>query len=107
MKKEEETDESPGRVEVDTRKKKTERSKTFKKKINSKKVVERGESSRGVELKARKKKVELATTSKKKKKLKRKKAECTDKQFRITIRKSYLKFLVRLKTKDLNKTVYT
>ncbi|KAL1223717.1 B3 domain-containing protein [Cardamine amara subsp. amara] len=97
VKKEEETDESPGRFEVDTRKKKTERSNISTKKMKSKKVynaVERGESSRGAELKARKKKkAELASTFKKKKKLKRKRAECTDREFRITIRTSYLKFL--------------
>lgn len=93
VKKEEQTDESPGRIEVDTRKKKTESSKTSKKKMNRKKNVERGESSRGAE---------LACTSKKKK-LKRNKVECSDKEFRITNRKSYHKFLVRLKTKDLTK----
>ncbi|XP_020889192.1 B3 domain-containing protein At3g17010 isoform X1 [Arabidopsis lyrata subsp. lyrata] len=100
VKKEEETDESAGRAEFVVRKRKTEESKSSKKKMERKKVkngVETGESSRRSELKARKKKAEGYNTSKKKKKSKSKSKskEVLNgvPEFKITIRKSYLKFL--------------
>lgn len=85
VKKEEETCESMEGVELEEA--------TKKKKKKSKKVlsyVEVGESSRG----SRKKKAEKLKTLKKKKKIKTVKKGVPE--FEITIRKSYLKFLVRL-----------
>lgn len=102
-KEDEETDETPGRVEIKIRQKKTEETKTFKKKMKRKKVkngMERGESSRGVELKVMKKKAEVSYSSKKMK-IKSNKVGNGVPEFKITIRKSYLKFLVRFKTNDL------
>ncbi|XP_010504892.1 PREDICTED: B3 domain-containing protein At3g17010-like [Camelina sativa] len=98
-KEDEEIDESPGRVEIKIRKKKTEETKTSKKKMLNKKVkngMERGESSRGVELKGMKKKAEASISSKKNRKSKskiNKKVIDGVPEFEITIKKSYLKFL--------------
>jgi len=72
VKKEEESDESPGRAEFLVRKKKTEDSKSSKKKMTRNKV-------------------------KKKSKSKSKQVLDGVPEFKITIRKSYLKFLVRFK----------
>ncbi|CAE5956277.1 unnamed protein product [Arabidopsis arenosa] len=101
VKKEEETDESAGRAEFIVRKRKTEESKSSKKKMERKKVkngVETGESSRGSELKARKKKAEGYNTSKKKKR--KSKSNSMSKEvlngvpeFKITICKSHLTLL--------------
>lgn len=86
VKKEDEACESVDGVEIETTKKKAEASKTSSKKKKSKKVVkEVGESSRG-----RKKKAEKLKTFKKKKKIKKNGVP----EFEITIRKSYLKFLL-------------
>ncbi|KAJ0264280.1 B3 domain-containing protein [Hirschfeldia incana] len=88
VKKEEETCESVDGVEIEATKKKAEASKTSSKKKKSKKVVrEVGESTRG-----RKKKAEKLKTFKKKKKIKKGKKGVPE--FEITIRKSYLKFLL-------------
>ncbi|KAL0743356.1 hypothetical protein Bca4012_084869 [Brassica carinata] len=89
VKKEEETCESVDGVELEATKKKAEASKTsMNKKKKSKKVVRVvGESSRG-----RKKKAEKLKTFKKKKKIKKGKKGVPE--FEITIRKSYLKFLL-------------
>lgn len=109
VKKEEETCESMGGLELEDLKKKTEESKTSKKKkIKSKKVVnavETGESTGGVELKVRKKKAEVSKTSKKKK-IKRKNVVNGIPEFTMTIKKSYLKFLVRLKPKTQQNSIH-
>ncbi|KAF8094192.1 hypothetical protein N665_0368s0029 [Sinapis alba] len=92
VKKEEETCESMDGVDVEATKKKAEASKTTKKKKKSKKVVsyvEVGEPSRG-----RKKKAEKLKTFKKKKIKKIKKVKSGVPEFDITIRRSYLKFLL-------------
>lgn len=96
MKKEDEACESVDGVEIETTKKKAEASKTSSKKKKSKKVVnEVDESSRG------RKKNEKLKTFKKKKKIKKNGVP----EFEITIRKSYLKFLVIFK--EIQQVFYT
>ena len=96
VKKEEETCESMDGVEVEETTKKAYKTSKKKKKKKSKKVVthvEVGESSRG-----RKKKAEKLKT------LKKKKIKTVKKgvpEFEITIRKSYLKFLVKITIQQL------
>ncbi|XP_024012244.1 B3 domain-containing protein At3g17010 [Eutrema salsugineum] len=96
VKKEDETGDSTGGEDLEVRKKKAKESKTSKKKkLTSKKVVssvEIGESSRGVELKVRKTNAEKPKSSKKNK-IRSKKDKNGVPKFKITIRKSYLKFL--------------
>ncbi|CAH8340879.1 unnamed protein product [Eruca vesicaria subsp. sativa] len=93
MKKEEETCESTDGVEMEATKKKAEASKTSKKKKKVVSCVEVGESSRGASLRGRKKKDKKLKTFKKKN-IEIKKVNKGVPEFQITIRKSYLKFLL-------------